>query len=151
MTPAHPPPFVTLETLHEGTEHLAINTFFNRLLTLLALKTTARFYKRDGPCVCISKHKIVKSGRFVHLTEAATLKFVAEHTSFPVPKVYCSFVRKNRAYIVMERIQGEHIPAAWDKLSEESQQKIFDQLREFVRELRSLKPPRGTGVESCVG
>jgi tRNA A-37 threonylcarbamoyl transferase component Bud32 len=152
MAAAHLPPAVTLETQHNGTEHLAINnTFVNQFLTLLALKTTAKFYKRDGHCIRISKHRIIKSGFFVHLTEAATMKFVAEHTSIPVPKVYCSFVRENRAFIVMQRIPGEHIPSAWGKLSEESKQKIFDRLRELIRELRSLRAPDGTGVKSCVG
>ncbi|MCJ1258069.1 hypothetical protein MMC24_005899 [Lignoscripta atroalba] len=79
------------------------------------------------------------------------MKFIAKNTSIPVPKVYCSFVRKNRAYIVMERIRGDEIPTAWKKLSEESRQKVFDQLKYMVQEMRSLKPLPGTGVESCVG
>lgn len=101
-------------TQHDGTEHLAINnTFRHRLFTRLALHTTAKFFKRDGHCVPISKHKIVKVGYWTHLTEAATMKYVSETTSTPVPKVYCSFVHKNRAYIVMERIVGEEIPRVW--------------------------------------
>lgn len=79
------------------------------------------------------------------------MQFIAKNTSIPVPKVHCSFVRKNRAYIVMERIRGDMIPTAWKKLSEESRQKVFDQLKHMVQEMRSLKPLPGTGVESCVG
>lgn len=79
------------------------------------------------------------------------MKFIAENTSIPIPKVYCSFVYKNRAYIVMERVQGYELPTAWKKLSKESHQKIFDQLKHMLQELRSLKPLLGTGVESCVG
>ncbi|PGH20108.1 hypothetical protein AJ80_03676 [Polytolypa hystricis UAMH7299] len=79
------------------------------------------------------------------------MRFVAENTSLPVPKVYCAFVRKNRAYIVMERIQGEVIPRTWKRISEESRQKLFTQLKRMIQELRALKPPPGIGVESCVG
>lgn len=79
------------------------------------------------------------------------MKYVPENTSIPVPKVYCSFVRKNRAYIVMERIQGEEVPTAWQKLNEQSRQNVFEQLKQMTDELRSLKPPMGGGVSSCVG
>jgi hypothetical protein len=68
-------PFVPVvsnrDTQHEGTGHLAINnTLLRRIFTLLALKITARFYRYNG-CVPISKHLIVKTGPYVHLTEAA--------------------------------------------------------------------------------
>ncbi|ORY02288.1 kinase-like domain-containing protein [Clohesyomyces aquaticus] len=125
---------------HNGTEHLAINnTFIRRVLTRLALHTTARFYSRDGLVVPISRHLIVKTGRRVHLTEAATMKFVAENTSIPVPRVYCSFLRKKRAYISLAEEGGE-----------EGLERIFAQLRKMFQELRGLTPPSGTGVESCV-
>ncbi|TVY22805.1 hypothetical protein LHYA1_G008399 [Lachnellula hyalina] len=145
-------PANNFEVQHEGSEALAINdTYPRRFLARLALHTTAKFFDRDGPCVPITKHKILKTGYSVHLTEAVTMKYVAQHTSIPVPKVYCSFLHKNRAYLVMERIQGETLAAAWRKLSKESLQKIFSQLKHMIQELRALKPPPNTGVESCVG
>ncbi|KAK2850548.1 hypothetical protein FQN49_005564 [Arthroderma sp. PD_2] len=143
---------LTVETQHEGTEGLAINsTIIRRFLALLALKTTAKFYARDGFCTPISRHKIVKTGRWIHLTEAATMKFVADHSSLPVPKVYCSFVHGNRAYIVMKRIQGVGLATALGKMPEESRLKIFAQLRDMLQELRALQPPSNTGVESFAG
>ena len=64
---------------HKNTESLAINnTFIRRMLTLLALKTTAKLNDRDGTCVPISKLKIVKFG----IWEAATMKYVAETPRF---------------------------------------------------------------------
>lgn len=140
------------ETQHTGSEGLAINnTYIRRSWIRLALHSTAKFFHQDGPCVPISKHKIVKTGYSVHLTEAATMKYIAEHTTIPVPKVYCSFLHKNRAYIVMERIQGEELAGAWKKLSEKSLQKILAQLKNIIEELRNIEPPPGTGVESSVG
>jgi len=152
MASLYVPPEYHIETQHNGTEHLAINnTFVRRFLTRLALHTTAKFYSRDGLCIPISKHKIVKTGRRIHLTEGATMRYLAERTTIPVPKVYCSFLHKNRAYIVMERIQGEEIPRAWKSMSEETIEGVFAQLRGILQELRSLTPSPGTGVESCVG
>ncbi|KAK3942108.1 serine threonine kinase [Diplogelasinospora grovesii] len=140
-------------TQHDGTEHLAINnTRFRRWLTLVALKTTARLYQHCGPCLPISKRLLVKRGRWVHLTEAATMQFLAKNTSIPVPRVYCSFIRKNCAYIVMDRIPGDHLPKNWSNLSEADQASILAQLRRMLQELRSLTlPPGVVGVESCVG
>ena len=137
---------------HDETEALAVNNaFIHRFLTLLALKTTGRFYGRNGPCVPISQHLIVKTGPFAHLTEAATLKFLAEKTSIPVPRLHCAFVHKNRAFIVMERVQGVTLASAWKSLSDAQRDTIFVQLRSIFQELRSLQPPPGTAVESCVG
>lgn len=94
---------------------------------------------------------MLKTGCSVHLTEAVTMKYVAEHTSIPVPKVYCSFLHKKKAYIVMERITGEDLATVWKHLSKQSLQKIFAQLKDMIQELRNLEPPPGTGIESCVG
>lgn len=146
------PPIDGTATQHDGTSHLAIkNTFTRRLLTLIALKTSAHFYRRDGPCVPISKRVIVKTGPFVHLTEAATMNFVAANTSIPVPAVHCSFVHNNRAFIVMERIQAKSLADAWNTLSDTDRNSIFAQLRNMMQELRALSPPSGTGIESCLG
>ena len=97
----------TTATQHDGLDHFAVNdTLLHRLLVRIALKTTARFSNPNGPCVPMSKHIIVKTGPFVHLTEAATMRFVVANTSIPVPAVHCSFIDNNRAFIVMERVQG---------------------------------------------
>jgi hypothetical protein len=40
------------------------------------------------------------------------MKFMAKNTSIFVPKVYGLFDYKNRAYIAMEKIQGDVIPMA---------------------------------------
>ncbi|KAI1804867.1 kinase-like protein [Daldinia bambusicola] len=142
------------DTQHDGTEHLAVNnSLCRRLSTLLSLKLTQwlRIYKRFCYCYPISKNVIVKCGPWVHLTEAATMIFVAQNTSIPVPRVHCSFIHKNKAYIVMERIQGDNLCNVWNKLSEEDKDIILSQLRCMLQELRAIKPPPNTGVESCVG
>ena len=79
------------------------------------------------------------------------MRFVAANISLPVPKVFCSFLHKDRAYIVMERIQGEPLPRAWKTLPEESRQEIFRQLKTLIQELRLLNPPDRIGVASCIG
>jgi len=90
---------------YKGSEALAINNIRIRcFLARIALYTTAKFFKYKGPYIPISKHKILKTGYSVHLTEAATMEYVAQYTSIPIPKVYSSFLHKNRVYIIIERI-----------------------------------------------
>ncbi|KAK3299899.1 serine/threonine protein kinase [Chaetomium fimeti] len=139
-------------TQHDGTEDLVVNdSLIYRFLSLLALKTTKRFYGSNGPCAIISPHLIIKRGPFAHLTEAATLRYLAEKTSIPVPRLHCAFVHNNRASIVMERLQGVTLGVAWKSLSNAQRAAIFEQLKSIFRELRSLPPPPGVGIESCVG
>ncbi|EXJ67572.1 uncharacterized protein A1O5_09585 [Cladophialophora psammophila CBS 110553] len=58
---------------------------------------------------------------------------------------------RNRAYFLVERSHGDEIPTVWKKLSEESRDKVCEQLKQVVQEMRSLKPPPQTGVQSCSG
>ncbi|KAF2647146.1 hypothetical protein K491DRAFT_709319 [Lophiostoma macrostomum CBS 122681] len=126
---------------HEGSESLAINnTFIKRSLALLALHTTSKFFRRKGHCVPISHHKILKTGYEMHVTEAVTMRYIAEHTSIPVPKVYCSFIYKS-----------EDLASALMHISKPSLEKILSQLKDMIQELRALETPPGTGIESCVG
>lgn len=133
-------------------QNLAINdNTFSRLFTRIALKTWGRLHKSHGVCRPISRKLIVKSGLWTDLTEAATMQFIAENTSIPVPKVYCSFVHKGRTYILMERMQGKSIGKVLNSLGHDDQQRVFAQLKHMMNELRSLTPQPGTGVQSCIG
>ncbi|KAH9863395.1 hypothetical protein IAQ61_009672 [Plenodomus lingam] len=126
-------------------------TPFRRYLTLLAVKLLKRIRKSRGPVIFLSSKICVKCGGQVTLNEASTMQFVAQHTSIPVPRVYCAFKRKGRVYIVMERIQGEPIGAGWYKRSEESKAKLLEQLKRMIEEMRSITPPEGVGVAHVNG
>lgn len=52
------------------------------------------------------------------------MRFIAAHTSIPVPKVFCAFTRHDWTYIVMERIDGDMIGSGWPHRSTESKEKI---------------------------
>ncbi|KAH6718054.1 kinase-like domain-containing protein [Leptodontidium sp. MPI-SDFR-AT-0119] len=67
-----------------------------------------------------------------------TLRFIAEHTSIPVPKVYHAFTHRGKTYILMERIRGETTAKRWRLLSETSKASIFIQLKQMIEELRSI-------------
>ncbi|KAK3695935.1 hypothetical protein LTR37_018230 [Vermiconidia calcicola] len=87
----------------------------------------------------------VKHGDLINLSEAASMEFVRQHTSIPVPKVHCAFERKGQTYIVMERIK------AWHERSEESKAAILRQLSLMVKQMREIKSPHDMAVASVDG
>lgn len=137
------------------------NTLYWRLLTISLLRLNAAsrrisfIFERRRPHVGhvypLSRHMLVKTGSDVRLAEAATMRFIAENTSIPVPKVLSAFVRNGAAYIVMERIQGQELAKLWHRLSDQTRASLLDQLRQMVDELRALQPPSEFAVGSCTG
>ena len=79
-----------------------------------------------------------KFGDSTTLVEANTLRFIAENTAIPVPKVYCAFTHVDKSYILIERIRGEAMAKRRRSLSENSWASIFNQLRKMIEELRSI-------------
>ncbi|RWA06982.1 hypothetical protein EKO27_g8121 [Xylaria grammica] len=79
------------------------------------------------------------------------MQFVANHTSIPVPRVYCAFTYRGRTYIVMERIDGTPVASRWALRPKESQEKILIQLKDVAQQLRNVSPPDGIGVANIKG
>ncbi|KAI3399148.1 hypothetical protein diail_7727 [Diaporthe ilicicola] len=130
-----------------------------RLLVLLAYKTATHKHANRltltsqlGRVITISQKCCIKSTPFTRLAEASAMLFVAKHTtSVPVPKVYSAFERDGRAYIVMERIDGENLADGWNARSDESKASILGQLKAIVEELRGIQPPPRVGVANVDG
>jgi len=68
------------------------------------------------------------------------MQFIAQKTQISVPKVYCAFKRKNKAYIVMEKMRGDMLCNVWGNLSEDSQDRILTHLRLLIHDMRQLQP-----------
>lgn len=79
------------------------------------------------------------------------MRFVAQHTSIPVPKVYCAFVHKGDTYTVMSKIDGKMPWHGWKNRTEESKAIILAQLRRMISELRSTPPPEGASIGGVGG
>jgi fructosamine-3-kinase len=48
-----------------------------------------------------------KYGTQAPLGEAVTLRYLAQNTKVPVPKVYCALREENITYILMDWVEGE--------------------------------------------
>ena len=122
------------------------NTRLRRFLVLAAVKLLKRVVPSHGAVIFISTKLCIKFGPLRHLPEASTMRFIAQHTSIPVPKVYCAFTRKGWTYIAMQKINREILGSEWSKRSDDSRAKILQQLKRMVDEMRNIPPPRGQGV-----
>ena len=71
------------------------------------------------------------------------MQFIASNTSIPVPKVYCAFEQKGVTYIVMSRLAGSPIGQNWSRRSDQSKTRLLEQLRNYIQEMRILKPTSG--------
>jgi aminoglycoside phosphotransferase (APT) family kinase protein len=103
-----------------------------------------------GPfSVRVSRGRVIKGP--CKATEIEALKYVAEHTSIPVPKVISTYVDLGRHYIEMEYIHGMNLEAAWlgDYLAPEQKRQVVEQLAGYVEALRNLKPPEDEAVGSA--
>jgi aminoglycoside phosphotransferase (APT) family kinase protein len=60
-------------------------------------------------------------------------------------------MHNGQAFIVMERIRGNSLARVWNKLFQESKDKILAQLAKFIKELRSLSHPQEVGIANVDG
>ncbi|KAI1270276.1 kinase-like protein [Xylariaceae sp. FL1019] len=130
-------------------------SFVNRRLTLAAVavlrwRPLRRLWKHPGG-VLFGPKFCIKTGYFTTLAEAHMMQYVAAHTSIPVPRIFCAFAHRERVYIVMERIDGDYAGNGWVRRTEESKARILGQLRDMVKQLRSIQPPNKRTVSNIVG
>ncbi|RMY86647.1 hypothetical protein D0861_05787 [Hortaea werneckii] len=139
-------------------DHSAKASHWKRLAIVLVFRAMTSKYLRGvcrwegGVLMLPSFCSIcIKSTRETNLSEAHAMEFVSNNTSIPVPKVYQAFERKGRVYIVMEKIKAANVGNMWSSLSQASRERIFQQLRPMIEELRTLQPPKGMGVANVDG
>ncbi|KAF8851640.1 kinase-like protein [Acephala macrosclerotiorum] len=119
------------------------STRLNRFLVLAGVKLLRRFRPCWGSVLFLTPSLCVKIGKYTDLSEASTMQFIRKNTSIPVPKVYCAFRWRGKAYIAMERITGMPAAASWERLSEQSRTKLLGQLREMIDEMRKIPAANG--------
>ncbi|KXJ89833.1 kinase-like domain-containing protein [Microdochium bolleyi] len=126
-----------------------------RLLVILFVSVRSHRYLRwlwkPASGVITISNICIKVKPSVGLAEANAMLLVAQHTSLPVPKVYCAFVHKEVTFLVMSRLRGTIAQYRWVYRSEESKAKILAQLDQMVIELRSVPVPDQATVSSVGG
>ncbi|KAJ5473494.1 hypothetical protein N7475_003060 [Penicillium sp. IBT 31633x] len=85
-------------------------------------------------------------------SELAAMRYVAKHTSIPIPNVLKIHHYNDDNYVEMDFVQGVNLEAAWhrDKLSEDQKKHIIVELGDYISQLRRLEPPR-EGIVASAG
>ncbi|KAG6995853.1 hypothetical protein G7Y79_00041g078050 [Physcia stellaris] len=98
----------------------------------------------------INPTTVVKTSEAVRMTEAASMRFVGEITSIPVPKVSDAFVEEEskNVCIVMEYINGRPLDQVWDSYNKTQKDQIVEKLKQYMAELRRIP---GTFIGSVDG
>ncbi|KAK7980222.1 hypothetical protein PG989_012679 [Apiospora arundinis] len=94
----------------------------------------------------------IKVKSFPSLAEVDAMRYVAQNTSIPVPKMYYAFTYKGSTYLLMGKIKGQMAwHRWWQSRTAESKSKILAQLRKMITGLRSVPPPNGASVGAVDG
>ncbi|KAM0316409.1 hypothetical protein ACHAO8_003190 [Botrytis cinerea] len=83
-------------------------------------------------------NKVLKSGRNLQLSEADAMRYIATHTSIPVPHVIEATTDGKLTSITMEYIEGDRLDKVWNTLPEEQKKGIASQINDMLFQLRGL-------------
>ncbi|KAJ0414802.1 hypothetical protein BJY00DRAFT_294481 [Aspergillus carlsbadensis] len=98
--------------------------------------------------VKISDTLVVKSGPNLGRNEVDTLRFIAENTTIPVPKVRDVQEENGKVLaITMDLMPGKTLKDAWETLDQTQKTSVAKQLHSYVLQLRALKGTYIGGVE----
>ncbi|EEH17957.2 hypothetical protein PABG_00520 [Paracoccidioides brasiliensis Pb03] len=92
--------------------------------------------------------KVVKSGS-ININEADTLRFVAENTTIPVPRVHAVRQDGYRKAIVMDYMPGTPLEEAWETLTHDQRISATRQIGSYISQLRRLKGSFIGGLNRC--
>jgi aminoglycoside phosphotransferase len=119
--------------------HVPRPTSLQKHLLLSAIRLVRRFRRRHWSVLMLTKGLCVKYGSRIDLAEAKSMLFIARHTSIPVPTVHFAFVYDDCTYILMERIHGQPIGIDWINRPHASRQRILENLKDMITEMRKLQ------------
>ncbi|KAJ5473555.1 kinase-like domain-containing protein [Penicillium sp. IBT 31633x] len=105
--------------------------------------------EEEGTAICsqhdrrvfrISDNLVLKKGSCLRFSEVTNLRFVAENTTIPVPKVHdVQWENGKLTGITMNYMSGTQLEKAWETLSSEQKDSIVEQLQGYFAQLRNLK------------
>ncbi|KAJ4319273.1 hypothetical protein N0V84_006464 [Fusarium piperis] len=113
----------------------------DRIVTKQELAEATQFGPFCAARLLADGETIVKTSENTRVAEAETMKFVRQHTSIPVPKVYNVYKDEESGFvrIVMEYVHGKRLDEAWVEFTDAEKESVIQQLRRHFNELRQIK------------
>jgi len=92
----------------------------------------------------------VKFSRRGLLEEAKTIIFVSAHTTVPIPKIHKVLLIGDRVFMIMDVAEGK-LAYSWSRFSQTQQDKVVEQLRDYIGQIRAIPPPDPDVAGSLTG
>lgn len=80
------------------------------------------------------------------LNEAASLRYIKENSSIPVPDLHACFKDDNCAYLIMSYVEG----VGMDSLADDQKEIVTQELKEHLKTMHSLRSSKLGGVSGQV-
>ncbi|KAF8878818.1 hypothetical protein CPB85DRAFT_1498540 [Mucidula mucida] len=92
--------------------------------------------------VSLGPYIFIKRSRFPDV-EVASMNFVRQRTTIPIPRVLAVIPYRKHRYIFMTRLAGVEIGHAsvWESFPPSKRDAILSQMRDIVSQLRAIGPP----------
>ena len=116
------------EQTHKTTTTSPVS-FFNARVTIGRVLFPASIGYRTRR---IGLNTFLKAGRRIDITEAETMRYVANNTSIPVPKVQQVWRQDDVTYITMDIVDGEELHFAWHDMSDKKKRWVVEQLKGYL-------------------
>ncbi|CRL24950.1 Protein kinase-like domain [Penicillium camemberti] len=81
---------------------------------------------------------VAKFGHGVRLAEAEAMHLASTHTTIATPKLLSAYILDGVGYIVMSYERGESLAQYWDRVSKTEQNRVLEQLQDYVNQMREI-------------
>ncbi|KAI8713022.1 hypothetical protein NCS52_01245300 [Fusarium sp. LHS14.1] len=92
---------------------------------------------------CIARFARVRGTSVKEESEIATIRYIKQHTSIPVPEIYYRDLDPDNeigaAFVLMEKLPGRHLYKIWDDLSLDHKKAALSEIASIVVKLSSLR------------
>ena len=153
-------PIATADTVHpldgEELQHVSHENLVR------AAKAAPTVYVGSGVRIArVHTSALLKYGREVRLSEAQTMKYVADKTTVRLPRLIQAWEEedkdevddRNMGYILMGYVEGTVLSELWPDMDEEVRRKARLQIVDFIQQLHStvVDSPGPIGGDVCNG
>ncbi|OJJ75748.1 hypothetical protein ASPBRDRAFT_51463 [Aspergillus brasiliensis CBS 101740] len=89
----------------------------------------------------VQNNQVIKAGITLYNHEVNNMRFIAEHTTIPVPKVHKVETDKDGKVlkIYMDYMPGTSLDEAWSTMTEAEKRSVANDLCNYIHQMRSLK------------
>lgn len=92
---------------------------------------------------CIARFARVRGASAKEESEIATIRYLKQHTSIPVPEIYYQDLNPDNdigaAFVLMERLPGRHLYKTWDGLSLDQKKVALSEIASVIVQFASLR------------